>query len=244
MRVIVNGACGQMGQEITRQVKAGVRGAELAAMIDMRADQPEVLASLDDFAGQADIIIDFSFHTGVGALLDYAVRRMLPVVICTTGHTEEEEAMIRRASESIPIFHSANMSIGVALLVLLAKQAAAVFKDADIEIVETHHKRKKDAPSGTALMIANAIREVRNDAPYKLGRAGHDPRNEGEIGIHAVRMGNIVGTHEVMLSTETETITLKHEAHSRALFADGALAAAEYLVKQQAGFYDMYDMID
>ena len=135
------------------------------------------------------------------------------------------------------------MSLGVALLCELARQAAALYPDADIEIVETHHNRKLDAPSGTALMIADRIREERTDATYKLGRAGHEKREAREIGIHAVRMGNVVGEHEVRIGTDTETITLKHEAHDRSLFAEGAVVAARYLIGQKAGLYGMRDML-
>jgi len=136
------------------------------------------------------------------------------------------------------------MSVGIALLVELAKKTAAAMPDADIEIIESHHNRKEDAPSGTALMIANGIREARGQVPYKFGRSGHDKRNPGEIGIHAVRAGNIVGIHEVIVCTDTQSITLKHEAYSRALFAEGAVAAAEYLCDiKEPGVYNMYDML-
>ena len=152
--------------------------------------------------------------------------------------------MIRAAAEKIPVFYSANYSLGVALLVELAKKAAAAMPDADIEIVEKHHNRKVDAPSGTALMIANAIKTVRTQAQLLLGRAGMAKRAPEEIGIHAVRMGNIIGEHEVLIGTDSQTITIKHEAHSRALFAEGAVAAAAFLVKQNAGLYDMKSLID
>ena len=151
--------------------------------------------------------------------------------------------MILEAAKEIPVFYSANMSMGVALLAELAKKTAAIYPDADIEIVETHHNRKIDAPSGTALMIANAIKEVRKAATLMMGRSGQGKRAEQEIGLHAVRRGNIVGIHEVLVSTDTETITLKHEAHSRALFADGAMAAAQFLCGKPAGLYRMQDMI-
>ena len=143
----------------------------------------------------------------------------------------------------IPIFHSANMSLGIALLVELAKMTAKNFPDADIEIIEKHHNRKLDAPSGTALLLANEIREVRSNARFVYGRSGQAKRTPEEIGIHAIRMGNIIGEHEVIVGTDTQTITLKHEAHSRSLFAEGAIAAAEFLIKQPAGMYDMKSMV-
>ena len=135
------------------------------------------------------------------------------------------------------------MSLGVALLVELAKTAALAMPDAEIEIIEKHHDRKIDAPSGTALMIAKAITEVRPDAYNNLGRSGQGKRTQNEIGIHAIRMGNIVGEHEVIIGTQNQTITLKHEAHSRALFAEGAIAAAAFLVGCEPGLYDMKSLI-
>ena len=150
---------------------------------------------------------------------------------------------IAAAAEKIPLFFSANMSLGVALLVELAKQAAAAFPEAEIEIIEKHHDRKVDAPSGTALMLADALCEVRPEATVNCGRSGQGKRTQGEIGIHAVRMGNIVGEHEVMIGTPNQTITLKHEAHSRALFAEGALAAAAFLIGKEVGIYDMKSLV-
>ena len=152
--------------------------------------------------------------------------------------------MILDAAKKIPLFHSANMSLGVALLCELAKTAAKTFPDADIEIIEKHHNRKLDAPSGTALLLARAIQEIREKAFFTFGRQGQAKRIPDEIGIHAIRMGNIVGEHEVIVGTDTQTITLKHEAHSRALFAEGAITAAAFLVGKDAGLYDMYSMIE
>lgn len=215
----------------------------LAGKVDVNGDGVTVLRSLTDFTGEADVIIDFSHHTATASLLSYALSRKLPVVVATTGHTDEEMELLRTAGMQIPVFHSANMSVGVSLLIELAKQAASALPDADIEIVETHHNRKLDAPSGTALMIADALKTVRNGADFVMGRSGQGKREPNEIGIHAVRMGNIIGQHEVLLSTDSQTITLKHEAHSRALFAEGAIAAAAFLVRQSAGVYDMRSML-
>ena len=154
-----------------------------------------------------------------------------------------ELAAIRELSSAVPVFFSANMSLGVALLVELAKTAAKAMPDAEIEIIEKHHNRKLDAPSGTALMVANAIKTVRPKSTFTLGRSGMAKRTPSEIGIHAIRMGNIVGEHEVIVGTDTQTITLKHEAHSRALFAEGAVVAAEFLIRQGAGLYTMADIV-
>ncbi len=138
---------------------------------------------------------------------------------------------------------SGNMSVGLAVLVTAGKQAAAAFPGADIEIIETHHNRKLNAPSGTALMLAEAMREVRPNSKFVFGRQGSHVREKEEIGIHAIRMGNIVGEHQVIISTDSQTITLKHEAHDRALFAEGALAAAEFLINKPAGLYNMQDVV-
>lgn len=242
MRAIVTGACGRMGIVLRQMIEASPDWC-VAAAVDPFATQDGILGGFES-CPEADVIIDFSNHAGTASLLNFARERQLPVVIATTGHTPEELALIARAAKEIPIFHSGNMSVGVALLCTLAKKTAAVFPTADIEIVETHHRHKLDAPSGTALMLADAIRETRENAPNQLGRAGHCPRKPGEIGIHAVRRGEIVGIHEVMISTPTQTITLCHESHTRALFAEGALDAAKFLCAQAPGLYNMQSMIN
>ena len=241
MRVIVNGACGHMGHEVLRVVEQS-ENACLAAAVDSFGGEG-VYTSLTDDLPEADILIDFSHHTAVYDILAFAKKRSMPVIIATTGHTDDERDAIHAACGEIPVFFSANMSLGVALLVRLAKKTASVFPDADIEIVETHHNRKLDAPSGTAMLLANAIREVRTDAELVFGRSGMSKRKKGEIGMHCLRMGNIVGIHEVHVCTQSQTITLRHEAHDRSLFADGALAAAEFMIGKPAGLYTMQDLI-
>ncbi len=241
MKILVNGACGRMGQEVVTLVENSA-GFEIAAKVD-KTGGTDVFEQLDQYRGEVDVIVDFSHHSCTEALLDYAVRRGLPTVVATTGQTDEEKELIAQAAKKIPVFHSANMSLGVALLVDLAVKTAAVMPDADIEIVETHHNRKLDAPSGTALMIANAIKKVRTLAEFKFGRTGNAKREKTEIGIHAVRRGNIVGIHEVLVSTDSQTITLKHEAHSRTLFAEGALSAAEFISDKRPGLYDMNSIV-
>ena len=248
MNILLNGISGHMGKEVAALCQAGYRGVRLAMGVDPNSDGNEAVAvysSFDEIDTVADVdaIVDFSHHSCVGALLDFAVAKNIPTVIATTGHTPEEAERIRLAAEKIPVFFSANMSLGVALLVELAKNAAAAMPEAEIEIIEKHHDRKIDAPSGTALMIADALCEVRPEAYYNLGRSGHGKRTKEEIGIHALRMGNVVGEHEVILATQNQTITLKHEAHSRALFAEGALAAASYLVGAKAGLFDMKSLV-
>ncbi len=249
MNILFHGICGRIGQETLRLAAEGHRGAKIVCGVDIHA--PEAIGDIPcytsfdriDRALSIDCILDFSHHTATPALLSYALVNRLPVVIATTGHTEEELAMIEEAAKTVPVFRSGNMSLGVSLLIELAKTAAATMPEANIEIVETHHNRKLDAPSGTALMIADAIRSVRRSARYVLGRAGQGKRSEEEIGIHAIRMGNVVGIHEVIVGTDSQTITLKHEAHSRALFAEGGLSAAAYLCGKAPGMYDMQSMI-
>ena len=246
MKILICGVGGRMGREVAKLALDGVRGAEAVAGYDVIPLDTREFRTYTDWRlieEDADCIIDFSHHAGTGAMLDYAVQKNLPVVLATTGHTALEAEKIEEAATRIPIFHSANMSLGIALLVELAKNAVKTFPDADIEIIEKHHNRKLDAPSGTALLLANEIKQVRDDARFVYGRSGQAKRESDEIGIHAVRMGNIIGEHEVIVGTDTQTITLKHEAHSRALFAEGAIAAAEYLIGKPAGMYDMKRMI-
>ena len=245
MKIILTGFSGRMGNAVQQVAADGYMGASVVAGVDLVPTKGEVpcYSDFNDIKETADCIIDFSNHASVKAVCDYAVSTGLPVVISTTGHTEEEKEIIRKASESVPVFYSANMSMGVALLCRMATLAAKTLPGADIEIVETHHNRKLDAPSGTALMIANAIKTVREGAKFIFGREGMAKREPDEIAVHAVRRGNIVGIHEVLVSTDYETITIKHEAHSRTLFAEGAVAAADFLVGKKPGLYDMSTMI-
>ena len=234
-----------MGKELLALIEAGMRGSVLAAAVDPNApafDTVPVYEHIGDFGGKADVIIDFSHHSAAAEVCEYAVKTGTPVLIATTGQTDEENEIINKASEKVAVFRSANMSLGVALLCELAKTAAKNMPDADIEIVEKHHNRKLDAPSGTALLIADCIQKVRESAEYVFGRSGHAKRTQNEIGIHALRLGNIVGEHEVIISTDNETITLKHEARSRALFAEGANAAADFLKDKAPGMYSMNDI--
>ena len=241
MKIIINGAGGRMGQEICRLANEGYKDSSLAAMVDKMGGDG-MLTSVSDFSGDADVIIDFSHHTAAPEVAKFAAKRGIALVMATTGHTDEELAAINQAAKSVPVFMSANMSLGVALLAELAKKTAEIFPDADIEIIEKHHNRKLDAPSGTALMIARAIENVRKGCKFVYGRCGQQKREVGEIGIHAIRGGNIVGEHEVIVCTDTQIITLKHEAQSRSLFAEGAMTAAAFICGKDAGFYDMNDI--
>ncbi len=251
MKILLNGIGGFMGREVLRAAENGYGGATVVGGIDLCAAGTGDIPFASDFdraaelfpLGTADCLVDFSHHACTEALLAFAVKTKIPLVLATTGHTEEELAAVRRAAEEIPIFHSANMSLGVAFLVKLAKEAARAMPEAAIEIVEKHHDRKIDAPSGTAMMLYREIETVRPNATAVLGRSGQGKRTPDEIGIHAIRMGNIVGEHEVILCTNSQSITLKHEAYSRSLFADGALSAAAFLITRGPGLYDMHDLL-
>lgn len=242
MRVIVCGALGRMGRITADKIRAA-DDMELAASVDVMSTDGSVFSRLEDVTADADILIDFSHHTAAPGIMTWAAQHGVAVIMCTTGHDDAERAAIVGAAEAIPVFYSANMSLGVALLAELAKKTAAAFPDADIEIVETHHNRKADAPSGTALALGKAIQSVRPDAVFQLGRAGMGKREANEIGFHAIRRGNIPGIHEIIVSTDNQSITLRHEVYDRALFADGALAAVRFMTGKGPGLYEMRDII-
>lgn len=245
MNVIVHGCTGRMGRVVCQLAQEGFAGAALAAQVSPECppDLEGCFLSLGDYTGPADCVVDFSHHSATDALLQYCIDRRLPVVIATTGHTEEERQRIEEAARVIPVFFSANMSLGVAVLADLAKRAAAMFPHADIEIVEAHHNQKLDVPSGTALMLAHRIQEARRNSNLLVGRHENGKRTQEEIGIHSLRLGSEVGTHEIFISTGSETITLKHQAESRSLFAEGALTAAAFLCGKPAGLYSMQDIL-
>ena len=246
--IILSGALGRMGRAVT--AAAIERGdITIAAGIDPMggtADYP-LYAAPDAIPGDcaADAIIDFSHHTALPALLDFAMARNLPVVVATTGHDETELCAMHEAAKRIPVFYSRNMSLGINLLIELCRRAAATLGEGfDVEIIERHHNRKLDAPSGTALMLADAIAEVREDSEYVYDRhTVRRQRDPHEIGIHAVRGGTIVGEHEVMFAGRDEVVTLSHSAASREVFATGALRAAIWLPGRAAGLYNMQDMV-
>ena len=239
MRAILCGANGAMGKLIDAALGAEVVGR---VSIDGENNVPKTFAELGKV--EADVLIDFSHHSAIADVLDYAKSIGCAAVIGTTGHTPEEKALIMDAAKEIPVFFSGNMSLGIAVLCRLAKQAAAFFPDADIEIVEVHHNRKVDAPSGTALMLFNAVKEVRPEAEANCGRAGEGKRTKNEIGISALRMGNVVGIHEVHICTGTQTLTLKHEATTRAMLADGAVDAARFMEDKPVGYYNMESILE
>ena len=238
MRAILCGANGAMGQLLQQRLHD-----ELVAMVSLDGENGVSRTFEELGVVSADVIVDFSHHSAVGDVLDYAKKIGSAVVIGTTGHTPEEKELIFRAAECIPVFYAGNMSLGVAVLCKMAKQTAAYFPEADIEIVEIHHTRKVDAPSGTAHMIFDAIREVRPHAYENCGRAGEGKRDKDEIGISSLRMGNIVGIHEVHICTPSQTLTLRHEARDRGMFADGAVDAARFVAGKAPGRYAMQHLM-
>ncbi len=244
MNILIHGAAGRMGHAVAALALAGAHGVTGAIGVDARGECAGIacVRSLDEVRDAPDCIVDFSNPAALDGLLHYALAERVPVVIATTGFSESELQRIAAAANEIPVFRSANMSLGVALLTELVKQAARTMAG-EIEIVEAHHDRKLDAPSGTAKLLVQAVQSVRPVAYPVYGRSGMGKRTPDEIGVHAIRMGSIVGMHEVMIGTDSETITIKHEAHDRSLFADGALAAAAFLIRQPAGLYDMSDLV-
>lgn len=241
MKVLINGALGRMGHEVAATMEQN--GVEYIGA-DPRAQAGSgVYASLADCKETVDCIIDFSSHLATKDLTAYATERRLPLIVATTGQTEEEMDMIRECAKHVPVLKSGNLCVGVALLAHLAREAAKAMPQADIEIIETHHNQKADAPSGTALLLADSIRQARPELKNNIGRSGHGLREKDEIGIQSVRMGNIVGRHEVYLACAGQQITLSHEAFDRSLFADGAYAAAKYLCGKLPGMYTMDDVV-
>ena len=249
VRFIMHGCNGKMGQTISRIVKEDT-GAEIVAGIDrfmgITNDYP-VFESIEKCDVEADVIIDFSNAAAVDGLLEYAAEKQIPVVLCTTGLSEEQIQKVKATSEKVAILKSANMSLGVNMLLKLLKDATSVLAPAgfDIEIVEKHHNLKVDAPSGTALALADSMNEVlENEYKYTYDRSQERKRREKkEIGIMAVRGGTIVGEHEVIFAGEDEVIEFKHTAHSKAVFAKGAVEAGKFLKGQAPGMYDMKDVI-
>ena len=239
MRAILCGANGAMGKLI-----AGLMPGEIAGRVSIDGENgvPKTFGELGSVP--ADLIIDFSHHSAVSDVLNYARENRCGAVLGTTGHTPEEKELIYAAAKEIPVFYSGNMSLGIAVLCRLAKDAARYFPAADIEIVEVHHNRKVDAPSGTAHMLFNAIKEVRPDATEHCGRSGEGKREKREIGVSSLRMGNVVGIHEVHICAGSQTLTLRHEAVTRTMLAEGAVDAARFMVGKDAGLYTMNELLE
>ena len=246
LRVIISGYSGSMGKVLT---KCANEDSELEIVCGSSKDDLDVpfktYHKMSEVEELADVIIDFSHHSTIEDTLSYAIKTKTPIVIATTGFNDEELTKIKKASNIVPIFHSSNMSLGVNVLIKLVKEAAKSLNGFDIEIIEKHHNKKLDAPSGTAVMIANGVKEVLPDSEYIYGRHGRsDKRSSNEIGIHAIRGGTIVGEHTTIFAGHDEVVEIKHSAQSKDIFAKGAIAAAKFLVKQEAGYYNMNNMLN
>lgn len=248
VKVIFCGCFGRMGNAV-RQIIKDEADMEIVAGVDIMDGTAEfpVYKVVTDVKEEADVIIDFSSPKALASLLDYATSKNVPVVLCTTGFSEEQLSDIKAASEKVAILRSANMSLGINTLVKLLKTATEILADNgyDIEIVERHHNQKKDAPSGTALLLADAINKTANGKyDYVYDRSDRrEVRPKNEIGISAVRGGSIVGDHEVIFAGLDEVIEISHRAYSRSVFAKGAVSAAAYLAGKPAGMYDMSNVI-
>ena len=247
--LILHGACGHMGRVVT-ELAAADPDVQIVAGVDAFGEAYTgypVHRRIGDCTEEADVIVDFSTAAAIDELVAYGVERSIPMVICTTGLGDSQTEAVSEASGQVAILRSGNMSLGINLLMKLVKDAAKVLSPAgyDAEIIEEHHRRKLDAPSGTAHMLAESIREgAESSFDYTYGRhERRQPRDPKEIGISSIRGGTIVGVHDVLFAGEDEVIELKHTAYSRAIFAKGALAAAKYLAQKGPGLYDMSDVI-
>lgn len=248
VRVIMHGAGGYMGAVVT-EFAAKDEAVEIVAGVDVRTDVARpypVFATLEECPA-ADVIIDFSTAKAVDGLIAYAVKKEVPLVLCTTGLSEEQLQKVAETSEKVAVLRSANMSLGVNLLLKLLKEAASVLVPAgfDAEIMEMHHRRKLDSPSGTAIALAESVNEgAGGELVYTFDRsARRASRDARELGVMALRGGTVPGTHDVVFAGEDELIEFKHTAYSRSIFAKGALQAAKYLSGKPAGMYSMADVI-
>ena len=246
MKVIINGYSGTMGQVLTKCV-ADDEELELVAGISPKhhdVDGFNTYSSFADVKEDSDVVIDFSNPLALDGILEYCLKTKTPVVLATTGYNDEEMEKIHEAAKQIPVFLSFNMSLGVNILLKLVKEAAKNLANFDIEIIEKHHNKKVDSPSGTAVMIANAVKEIREQSEFIYGRHGRTgKRQQNEVGIHAVRGGTIVGEHSAIFAGNDEILEINHSARSKNVFAEVAIAAAKYLVNQKPGFYNMDDML-
>jgi 4-hydroxy-tetrahydrodipicolinate reductase len=247
-KILLCGCNGHMGRVITDCV-AGRSDCEIIAGVDINTamlDEYPVFAKPSDFDGKVDAIIDFSHPACLDGLLAYATETKTPAVIATTGLSDPQIEQIHKAAKTVPVFFSANMSLGVNLIAELAKKAAAVLgNDFDVEIVEKHHNQKIDAPSGTALLLADAVSDaLPHDSHYVYDRhSARKKRDKNEIGIHSVRGGTIVGEHEIIFAGRDEIVTLSHCAMSKEIFAVGAVNAALFIAGKEAGLYQMSDLV-
>lgn len=244
--IIINGAIGKMGKAIYDIAKNSDNDINVVAGVDVKSGDSDIKIYDDIFnvSENADVIVDFSNPRAIESLSEFALKKRIPLVVGTTGLTDEHKYMLSKAAEDVAVFVSHNMCLGVFLIMNLARKAAKVLKDYDIEIVEKHHNQKIDAPSGTALMIADAIKKEKTDAEYVYSREDkYQKRDKNEIGIHSIRAGNIVGEHQVIFGGEDEVIEITHKLGSRKVLALGALRAAAFTVLQKPGLYNMEDLV-
>lgn len=248
IKLILCGCNGQMGKVIADQVEA-MDGFEIVAGMDRKSEsiyEFPIFEDINDFTGDADVVIDFSNPSTLSRLLKYSTENNKPLVIASTGFSDDEIDSIKEASLKAPILYSGNMSLGINILLSLVKKAASALEGFDIEVIEKHHNKKVDAPSGTAFMIASAIdEELNGDADFVYGRQGNDTkRKPKEIGIHAVRGGTIVGEHSVLFAGLDEVIEIKHTAMSKKIFAVGSINAAKFLIDKAPSLYNMDDLFE
>ena len=246
LEVLVNGCNGKMGKVVCELIKQN-ENLNVQAGFDKSSNSDfsfPVYTKIEDIKEKPDVIIDFSLPIATLNILEYANKNNIPIVIATTGFTEEQEDKIREYSKNIPIFKSANMSFDIMIMKKLVSYLAPLLKGTDIEIIEAHHNRKVDSPSGTAQMLADAINEsLGNTMHCEYNRHDkHEKRNKNEIGMSSIRGGNIVGEHTVQFIGDFETFEIKHTSYSRNVFAEGSLKAAEFIAKQSSGLYNMEDM--
>ena len=246
VKILLNGCFGKMGQAVEACVKSR-EDVEVCCGVDIAGGHKDypVYSCFVDVEEQPDVIVDFSHPLVLDDMLCYALEHHTPVIICTTGFSAEQVEKIKAAAAHVPAFYSGNMSLGINMLIELAKMATKVLSDSfDIEIIEKHHNQKLDAPSGTAIMIADAISEEFDYAQYTYDRhAYRKKRDHHEIGIHSVRGGTIVGEHEVIFAGHDEVVSIKHQAQSKGVFAAGAVNAAVFICGKPAGLYDMSDLL-
>jgi 4-hydroxy-tetrahydrodipicolinate reductase len=245
-KIILSGAKGRMGRSIA-QIAKERQDVQIVAGVDIISEEgePTIYDDIYNIPQKADVILDFSSPKAAKSLCTYAVDKGIALVVGTTGLTEEHKQVLKEASKSVPVFVSHNMSLGVFLIINLAKQAAGVLREYDVEIIERHHNQKVDAPSGTALMIADAIKEVKEESHYVLGRSEKNKkRDKNEIGIHAIRAGNLVGEHSVIFGGKNEIIEITHVLSSREVLSAGALRAAKFAALQKPGYYSMHDLAE
>lgn len=244
IKVLVNGIGGKMGSEVAKLVLKE-KDMDLLGGLDRHSNSNlpyPVFSNTNSLVDSPHVIIDFSTPEATLSILPYCTLHSIPIVIATTGFTEEQQNKITDASMQIPIFQSNNMSYQITLMSQIVAELSRKLPKADIEIVETHHNQKKDSPSGTALLLANSI-NTDNHYIYQFNRTQkQEKRNSKEIGFSSIRGGNIVGEHSVIFFSPNETLEVKHTAHSRTVFAEGAIRAAKFLVNQKVGLYSMEDL--